>query len=228
MSYVRNVIQSAPKTLTEDEADRLLKVTGEHVDGYRDHVIFSVALSTALREHEIAALNVGDVLRAPLPAAARTSTRSSRSSSSVDIIRTRIQLRVFKRSAHEDAPHDPEDQQVYLPRLVRVKLAKFIDWKREHKEDLRPSAPLFLSRFRRRISTRQLRKCAAVWQRRAGFESLHPFHRLRHTSLSRLYWKTLDQRLVQRAARHRSPRSTAIYTHVTDEQLQRAIEKVHG
>jgi hypothetical protein len=37
-------------------------VTGEHREGSRDHCIFAAALGTALREHEIAALNVGDVL----------------------------------------------------------------------------------------------------------------------------------------------------------------------
>ncbi len=35
----------------------LLKVTGQHVDGFRDHVIFSVAMGTGLREHELLALD---------------------------------------------------------------------------------------------------------------------------------------------------------------------------
>jgi integrase len=51
-----------PRTLTELEQAALLKVTGEHRDGFRDQVIFAVALGTGLREHEIAALDVGDVL----------------------------------------------------------------------------------------------------------------------------------------------------------------------
>jgi site-specific recombinase XerC len=44
------------------EQATLLKVTGEHRAGFRDHCIFAVALGTGLREHEIAALNVGEVL----------------------------------------------------------------------------------------------------------------------------------------------------------------------
>jgi len=55
-------IPRPPRTLTELEHATLLKVTGEHRDGFRDHVIFAVALGTGLREHEIAALDVGDVL----------------------------------------------------------------------------------------------------------------------------------------------------------------------
>lgn len=38
-----------------------MKVTGEHRAGYRDHVIFAVALGAGLREHELLALDVGDV-----------------------------------------------------------------------------------------------------------------------------------------------------------------------
>lgn len=55
-------IPRPPRTLTEFEQATLLKVTGEHRDGFRDHVIFAMALATGLREHEIAALDVGDVL----------------------------------------------------------------------------------------------------------------------------------------------------------------------
>ena len=60
-SYV-DTIRKPPSTLTVDEQTALLRVTGEHKDGFRDHVLFSVALGTALREHEIAALTVGDIL----------------------------------------------------------------------------------------------------------------------------------------------------------------------
>ena len=38
-----------PRTLTEREQRALLKVTGEHRDGYRDHVIISLALGTRER-----------------------------------------------------------------------------------------------------------------------------------------------------------------------------------
>jgi integrase len=50
-------IPRPPRTLTDLEQATLLKVAGEHRAGFRDHVIFAVALGTGLREHEIAALN---------------------------------------------------------------------------------------------------------------------------------------------------------------------------
>ena len=52
-----------PRTLTEREQRALLKVTGEHRAGYRDHVLYAMALGTGLREHELIALDVGDVFR---------------------------------------------------------------------------------------------------------------------------------------------------------------------
>lgn len=233
MSYVRNVIRSAPRTLSADEAEQLLEVTGQHVDGFRDHMIYQLALSTAMREHEILALNVGDVVRPEAPApppAARGPRRPGRrpGRGPATAIRTWIQLRVFKRSRHDagDAGDD-DDQRVVLSRMVRVKLEKFIEWKARRGEDLRPFAPLFVSRLRRRLSTKALRTMNQTWQTRAGFERLHPFHRLRHTMLSQLYEDTGDLLLVKVTARHRSIRSTEIYTHPSDDRRQAAVEKLH-
>jgi len=61
MSNYVDTVRRPPRTLTVDEQALLLRTTGEHRRGFRDHVIFSIALGTALREHEIAALDVGDV-----------------------------------------------------------------------------------------------------------------------------------------------------------------------
>jgi hypothetical protein len=40
------------RTMTELEQAKVLKVTGEHARGFRDHVLFALALGTGLREHE--------------------------------------------------------------------------------------------------------------------------------------------------------------------------------
>ncbi|MCP4600411.1 MAG: hypothetical protein GY847_07750 [Proteobacteria bacterium] len=78
-------IPTPPRVLSEEEQDILLKVTGEHRDGFRDHIIISIALGTGLREHELAALNVGDI-------------------AGIDgKIRGRVGLSVFKRSTKKPA-----------------------------------------------------------------------------------------------------------------------------
>ena len=199
MSYVDNVARP-PKTLTELEQRLLLKTSGEHARGWRDHVIFSMAMGTGLREHEILALDMGDVF----DDGGKT--------------RRRIQLRVFKRSSDET-----EGQEVVLPDGVRAKLDKIYSRKKRGGEDVAPDAPVFVSRNGNRLSTRQLRHAFKVWQERAGFERSFNFHALRHTACSNLYRRTRDIRLTQRFARHRSILTTSIYAHPSDEDLVRSV-----
>ncbi len=193
-------IARPPRTLTELELARLLKVTGEHREGFRDHVIFALALGTGLREHEITALDVGDVLHDD------------------GRIRRRIALRTFKRSSNE-----PATQEVFLPDAVWYKLAKFIGWKKTSGEGLGADSPLFISRRGTRIATRTLRYLFRLWQGRAGFDRAFNFHALRHTALTNAYRATRDIRLVQRMARHKSVDTTTIYAAPSDEDILRAV-----
>lgn len=192
-----------PKTLTEAEQARLLRATGEHASGFRDHVLVSMALGTALREHEVLALDVGDVFDGTGRA------------------RRRIQLRVFKRSND-----DPSMQEVVLPDALRAKLDRLYRWKKQRGESLAPDAPLFVSRLGRRLSARQLREAFHRWQERAGFERRFGFHALRHSALTNLYRDTRDIRLTQRVARHKSITSTMRYAGPSDEDVLRAVRNL--
>ena len=122
MTAYADRIARAPRTLSEREQRALLAVTGQHKDGFRDHVIYSLALGTGLREHELLALDVGDVF---------TDGRARR----------RVQLRVFKRSNDDVA-----SQEVILPDNVRAKLDKLYAWKRRAGQSLDDEAPLRLPR----------------------------------------------------------------------------------
>jgi len=81
MGFYANNISTPHRTLTDHEQRQLLKVTGERRDGYRDHILYSMALATGLREHELSSLEIGDVFEAD------------------GVARKRIGLRVFKRSS---------------------------------------------------------------------------------------------------------------------------------
>jgi len=199
MSYADH-IALPPKTLTEGEQRALLKVTGDHARGFRDHVIFSVALGTALREHELLALDVGDVF-APNGKARR-----------------RVQLRVFKRSNDDESM-----QEVVLPDNVRAKLGKLWSWKKRRGESLEPDAPLFVSRNGNRLSSRRLRHLFHQWQERAGFERRLSFHAVRHTALTNVYRRWRDIRLTQKIARHKSITSTIRYAGPSDDDVMRAV-----
>jgi integrase/recombinase XerC len=194
---------SAPRTLPERDQLLLLRVTGARRGGFRDHIVLAIALGTALRAHEVLALNLANVFEPDGRA------------------RRRVRLRVFKRTTN-----DPAIQQVVVSEALRRKLEKFRQWKARNDESVSPNAPLFVSRRGTRLSARQLRRLVHVWQERAGASVDLNFHALRHTACTNLYRATKDIRLTQRFARHKSLRSTARYTHPSDDDLIEAVEKL--
>lgn len=202
MAYV-DTTRRPPKTLTVEEQRRLLAVTGEHRAGYRDHVIISLALGTALRIHEIVALNVGDIIQ------------------DGEGVRRRFPLRIFKKSTS-----NPAEQECILPDGTHFKLGRFLKWKKKNGEPLALDAPLFVSRNKRRLSMDRLRHAFAAWQKRAGLERHFTFHQLRHTALTNLYRAGKDIRIVQKVARHKSLNTTGIYAHPSDEDVLRAVREL--
>jgi len=202
MSYTDEV--RMPRTMTDSEIAKLLAVTGEHRDGYRDHILYALALATGLREHELVALNVGDVY------------------STAGTVKRRVALQVYKRS-NEDAAA----QEVFLGDQIRAKLARFWRNKKADGESLEADAPLFVSREGNRLSTRTARWGFSQWQERAGFDRRFTFHQLRHTAATNVYRASgKDIMVVRRFARHASVRSTQIYTHATDQDLLGAVNAV--
>ena len=199
-AYIDN-LSTPPSVLSQQDQEAILKVTGEHAAGFRDHVIISVALGTGLREHEIAALTVGDVLGAG------------------GHVRTQITLKTYKQSSAKPAP------QVVAPTpRLRVKLDKFIACKKRRGQSLDAGAPLFVSKKKNPISTRAMRTMFRKWQLKAGIESPHTFHGLRHSAITSVYRKGKDIKVAQVFARHKSPATTEHYTHPTIQDL---IEAVH-
>jgi integrase len=211
--FVDRAVKRPPETLTEDEQATLLRVTGEHRNGYRDHMIFSFALGTALREFELTALNVGDVFDADLRP------------------RRVVVLNVYK--GHKKGGRPAVPQEVFIPEALRRKLETFVRWKRQQGESLDVDAPMFVSRridkssgngAKKRLSERMLLQSFVNWQKRAGFDRAFRFHSLRHTALTNLYRATRDIRVVQRQARHTNIVTTTIYAGPSDEDLSSAVE----
>ena len=189
-----------PRTLTAAEQRQLLEVTAPHAS-FRDHVLYAMALGTGLREHELVALNVGDIYGPNGQA------------------RLWVTLRVFKRCRC-----DRRDQEILLSDALREKLQRYHQWKQYEGQGTAPGDPLFASRLGRRLSLRQVRHGFRVWQERAGFERRLGFHSLRHSACTHLYRATKDIRLTQRFARHASISSTQVYTHSSDDELLAAVQ----
>lgn len=185
------------------EVAAVLKVSGDHRGGFRDHVILSLALGSALRESEIVALDVEDV--------AKLQGRRL-------VPRRTLQLRVFKRGGGNA---DPSAQRVPLSDSTYYKLEKYL------KVEGRTSGPLFLSRKHgARLSARAVRALFAKWQTAAKLDHLYSFHHLRHTSITNIYRETGDVRVAQRFARHANLNTTTIYAHVTDDDVARAAKRL--
>jgi integrase/recombinase XerC len=191
---------TAPRVLTPQEQKRLLRTVREH-GSPRDRALFSLALGTGLRLRELRGLNVGDV------------TPDGKA----------IQWRV---------PLDPKTTKggragtAFLVAGVRREVRRLLSWKRRAGEPLDPRAALFRSRQGRRVSLRRIQFVFREWQAAAGFETIYPFHSLRHSAITNVYRTTKDLYLTQRFARHASPLSTTVYTHPTDEELYEGIRRL--
>jgi integrase/recombinase XerC len=114
------------------------------------------------------------------------------------------------------------EERVFLnPRLVRM-LAAYINESRTQ-GDCGANTPLFRSRSGRRLGARAIQLKFTKWVQDAGIERPVTVHSLRHTFATRLYEKTGDLYLVQRALGHRNITTTEIYAKVSDERLRWAV-----
>jgi site-specific recombinase XerD len=201
-----------PRTLSDAEQAKLLKVSGAKREDFRDHMILSLALGTGLREGEISALKIGDVMR--------PDGKPKRA------IQLRYYARKGKRRGKKATPTDDAAQIVHLPDACYYKLEKFLRTKDHHgiaPRELVPSSPLFWSRQGDKgISTRRMREIFADWQQRAGFDNPYCFHELRHTAITNAYRHTRDVRIAQRVARHARIDTTTRYEHASDQEVATA------
>jgi site-specific recombinase XerC len=101
-------------------------------------------------------------------------------------------------------------------------------WRVEEPSPLEAALALFRSRQGRRVSLRRIQSVFREWQAAAGFETLYPFHSLRHSAITNVYRATKDLYLTQRFARHSSPLTTTIYTHPSDEELYAALKRARA
>lgn len=89
------------------------------------------------------------------------------------------------------------------------------------------SKALFLSRNKKRISARAVQMMIEKYIELAGLDpNKYSVHKLRHTAATLMYqYGEVDIRSLQKVLGHESVQTTEIYTHVSDEQVKKAIEK---
>jgi len=86
--------------------------------------------------------------------------------------------------------------------------------------------PLFRGQSGKRLGTRQIQLRFAKWFLEAGIDRPVSLHSLRHTFATRLYEKTGDLHLVQKALGHRQITTTEIYAMVGEGAVRRAVAQV--
>lgn len=85
---------------------------------------------------------------------------------------------------------------------------------------------LFVSSRGSRLCERQIAQRLKLWLNAAGIGKRISPHGLRHTFATHLYARTSDLLLVKRALGHADISTTEIYTHLSDEALEDALERI--
>ncbi len=112
----------------------------------------------------------------------------------------------------------------FLKSSLRALLRGYLK-ERKHLTSIEVTA-LFISARDTRLCSRQIAQRLSYWLAKAGIEKKITPHGLRHTFATHLYTGTSDLLLVKRALGHRDISTTEIYTHLADNQLEEALERV--
>ena len=89
------------------------------------------------------------------------------------------------------------------------------------------SAPIFVNKFGKRITTRSIGRMLEKYIRETGLDGRTSPHTLRHSFATHLLDRGADVRSVQELLGHKSLVTTQIYTHVSTAGLRQAYEKAH-
>ena len=81
---------------------------------------------------------------------------------------------------------------------------------------------LFLTKSGKPMTKNAIQKMVIKYSK--AFGKRLSVHKLRHTFATHLYQKTKDQRLVQEILGHSEPKTTSVYTHIGNDEQNRAVD----
>ncbi len=185
------------KTINDIEIKKLLEFSFNQ--SRRDFTMIYLALQTGLRVSEVVGLYIEDI--APFK--------------EVSTILT-VPQRIAKKGKKRAIPINEETRQI---------LKSFLESKNHFPEFSKPDNYLFLSRYTNKpLSSRDFQRIVKTYAIESISRPISP-HTLRHTFATRLM-KHANLRVIQELLGHVSIQTTQIYTHVTSEDTELAIDKL--
>ena len=187
-----------PKYLTVSESTALLDAIQSDTESKtvsRDYAIATLFLNCGMRLSELCGINLRDI---------DPELRS---------------LRVLGKGAKERI--------IYLNSACRDALTVYLADRNQNLNGAAKNNPaLFLSQREQRISNKTVQWMIRKYLKRAGLESKNfSVHKLRHTAATLMYQSgKVDVRVLKDILGHEQLNTTQIYTHISDTQMERAME----
>jgi len=107
---------------------------------------------------------------------------------------------------------------------IRRHIVQFLRWKQRRGESLDSNSPLFVSRNNQRWSMRAMQRAFDKVLKDSGITTHYSFHCLRHTFATLAYRADGNIRTVQELLGHSRLDTTLIYTYVSEEDKQQAVD----
>ena len=180
------------KVLTKDEAKRVLRIADTGNHGQRDRLALALSILGGMRVGEIAALKIGDV--------------RGLDGKAVEVIHLTKHQTKGNRS-----------RRVFLGDELRKLINGYLTW---HGDDPDTAPLIASSRTRKHMGTVTLSTRLKAIYRAAGIDTSS--HTGRRTFATRKNELGIGMATIQQLMGHSSIQTTALYCHVSDEQLRNA------
>ena len=188
--------KTLPKYLTLEESEDLLQAVRDDEESKtreRDYCILVLFLNCGMRLSELVGINLSDI--------------------SKDM----ESLRVLGKGAKE--------RLIYLNDACREAIRAYLAVRASEEAQVKDRNALFLSSRHSRISNKTVQWVVYKYLKLAGLENKKfSTHKLRHTAATLMYQSgNVDVRVLKDILGHEQLNTTQIYTHVSDENMKRAV-----
>lgn len=188
-----------PKYLSLDDSKKLLEVTynEDNRNFQRDYAIITLFLNCGMRLSELVGINI------------------------TDIDFDECKLNVIGKGNKERTIYLNKACMKAISDYLQIRPKEGIKHDKKHSEKA-----LFLSERKERISNRTVQYVVNKELAKAGLDTTkYSVHKLRHTAATLMYqYGQVDIRALQELLGHESIATTEIYTHVSNNQVRKAVE----